>query len=278
MIGRWIHKCGVAVLIAIGVLGLICAPSANGQTPSEADTMRILDTGGLPGDTVIIEFFLRNSIVLGAYTFRVRYDPTLIEPLTDTVVFDTTLKFTTEIESIRGTCFEAYGGRVVAPGAMTFVAVDLVHAPQSSDTTFYLPSRAVALRMWWRVFPGATPQATPIVFENDSLFPQAFNTVSDLSGILFKRPVLIPGSFAILSPDCSHQADINGNSVAYEVGDAVALISYAFSGGAAPPKDPSCARVNRGDITCDGLVDVFDVITMCDIITGAVQPGPDHCN
>ena len=93
--------------------------------------MRILDTGGLPGDTVIVDFFLRNSIVLGGYSFRVRYDPALIEPLTDTVLFDTTPKFTTEIESIRGTCFEAYGGRVVEPGVMTFAAVDWVMSLQS---------------------------------------------------------------------------------------------------------------------------------------------------
>ncbi|MBI5867444.1 MAG: hypothetical protein HZB43_04015 [candidate division Zixibacteria bacterium] len=278
MFGRLFHKCGVAVLLTTCVLALFHAPSASGQTPSDADTMRILNAGGLPGDTVIIEFFLRNSIVLGGYAFRVRYDPTLIEPLTDTVVFDTTPKFTTEIESIRGTCFEAYGGRVVASGVMTFAAVDFMHAPFSSDTTFYLPGRAVALRMLWRVLPGTTPQVTPIFFENDPVFPQTWNTIGDLSGVLLKRPVLIPGDFSILAPNCSWQGDVNDNGLPYEVGDVVRLISYAFAGGASPLKDPSCARVNRGDITCDGLVDVFDVVTMCDIMAGVLQPGPDRCN
>jgi len=259
------------------ILGFALASPTLCQTPSDADTMRILDAAALPGDTVVIDFFLRNVNVLGAYNFRLRYDPSLIEPLTDTILFDTATIFEVEIQELRGTSFEAFGGHIRSTGIMVFSAFDLAHAPFSPDTTFYLPGRAVAVRLRWRALPSATPQVTSIDFENDPVFPQSYNTLTDISGSNFKRPALIPGSFTILTCHCPSQGDVNNNGFGYEISDAIALIGYSFSGAPAPPKDASCYHENRGEINCDGVVDVMDVVEMIDVMAGVSAPTCDPC-
>jgi len=278
MVGQPLHKRAVTVLVVFATLGLALASPALCQIPSDADTMRILEASALPGDTVVVDFFLRNVNVLGGYTFRLRYDPSLIEPLTDTIPGDTAMVFRVEAQQLRGASFEAFGGYVRSLGEMVFGAFDLLHAPYSPDTTFFLAGRGVAARLKWRVLPSATPQVTPIYFENDPILPQSFNTLTDLSGLIFKRPVLIPGSFTILAYNCRWLGDANNNGVAYEIGDLVSLLLYTFSGGAEPPKDPSCPRANRGDINCDGVVDVMDIVSFVDIIVGEVQPPVDPCS
>jgi hypothetical protein len=55
------------------------------------------------------------------------------------------------------------------------------------------------------------------------------------------------------------------------IGDAVYLISYLFSGGPAP--DP----MGRGDVTCDGLVDIGDVVFLLNYLFGNGPEPPISC-
>jgi hypothetical protein len=236
--------------------------------------MRILDAAALPGDTVAIDFFLRNTIVLGGYSFRLRYDPLAIEPLTDTTIIGVETTLVVEAQQLRGTGFEFFGGNVRSPGVITFWASELRLRPG----TLFLPGSGVAARMRWRVLPGAPAESTTIDFENDPVFPQSWNTIADIDGLNFRRPVLVSGRFEILTCACGSQGDINDNGISYEMADAVFLISYAFSGAPAPLKDASCYHVNRGEITCDGVVDVMDVVEMIDVIVGLHPPTCDPCS
>jgi len=266
-------RCALILLTALGMMGSFLALPAVGQTPSDADTMRILNAAALPGDTVAVSFYLRNVNVLSGYNFRLRYNPTLIEPLTDTTIFGTDSTIWVEAQQLRGTGFEVFGGNVRSPGLMTFVAVDIDHMVG----TIFLPGGGAAVRMRWRVLPGAPTETTTIDFENDPIFPQSWNTIVDFEGGNFKRPVLVSGLFEILTCSCGSQGDINDNGISYEIGDVISLIDYTFNNAPAPPKDASCYHVNRGEITCDAVVDVRDVVRMICIIAGMRPPTCDPC-
>jgi hypothetical protein len=231
--------------------------------------MRILDVAALPGDTMVIDFFLRNVDVLAGYTFRLRYDPSLIEPLTDTTLVGNDTAYWVEAQQLRGTSCETFGGAVRSPGEMVFGAFDLMHAPQSPDTTFFLPGRGVAARLRWRVLPSVTPQMTSIYFENDPVFPQSWNTLVDTSGLIFRRPVLLSGTVTIPQCLCMWHGDLNSDGMGYTIADAVLLIDYMFVNGPAPSRDYSCPRVGRGDMNCDGIVDVIDLVWLLDVGFGS---------
>ncbi len=272
MFGRLFHKCGVAVLLLFGLLGLFLVPPANSQTPSDVDTIRVLDQAGFPGDTVTIDLYLRNTFTVGAYSLRLCYNPDLLAPLTDVVIVGGHQYYQVKAEQLRGTVFETFKCMKL-PGEVKITAVDDQFV---ADTALTSGSGAV-VRMRWRVLPGAIPRTTPIFFENDPFYPQSWNTMSDLAGMQSVRPVFAQGTFTIYAAACSWQGDPNNNGLAYEIGDLVFLINYAFAGGAVPQKDPTCARANRGEITCDDVVNVFDVVKMSEIIGGLRQPDIGGC-
>jgi hypothetical protein len=259
--------------MVFGILGSVPALPAQGQTLSDVDTMRIVDVSALPGDTVAVDFYLRNAIVLGGYNFRLRYDPFVIEPLTDTAIVGGETTLVVEAQQLRGTGFEIFGGNVRSPGVLTIMAAELRLLPG----TLFLPGSGVAVRMRWRVLPGAPAESTTIDFENDPVMPQSWNTIADIAGLNFRRPVLVSGLFEILTCACGSQGDINDNGIGFEMQDVMSLISYAFQNAPAPPKDASCYHVNRGEITCDGVVDVMDVVEMIDIMVGLRLPTCDPC-
>jgi hypothetical protein len=60
----------------------------------------------------------------------------------------------------------------------------------------------------------------------------------------------------------------------------VSLIDYVFSGAAQPAKDPKCPHSDRGDVNCDGMDDVFDVVHLIDyVFSGGSAPcDPCTCN
>ncbi len=51
------------------------------------------------------------------------------------------------------------------------------------------------------------------------------------------------------------------------------LIDFVFSGAAVPPVDPSCIYISNGDMDCNGIADVFDVIRLIDFVfSGGMGP------
>lgn len=86
--------------------------------------------------------------------------------------------------------------------------------------------------------------------------------------------------------DCFFQFDPNLNAIAFEVGDAVVLAEIVFGMGV-PDTTSSCPCAD-GDVNCDGVVDVIDIVRMLRVICGdealehVCQPAPDcstdHCS
>jgi hypothetical protein len=256
--------------MAMTSLGVATTVSA--QTPSSVDTFRVADAQAAPGDTVEIEFFITNVDTLGAYAVRLRFDPALVEPLTDTVYDGNDTLYVTEVEQLRGTAFEQFGGGVPEPNIMTMAAVDF-----DVDTLdLFLPGSGPAVRMHWRVLPAAIPQTTAIVFENDPLFPNSHNTITDLWGDIFKRPILVNGIFTIEGTDCScpFQADydLDGFITVLDLGVCIDIL-FASD----PDIQDAVCPTTRFDYDCDGFTTTLDLGDMIDYIF-ASGPGPcDPC-
>jgi hypothetical protein len=156
---------------------------------------------------------------------------------------------------------------------MFFLAVDF----DLDTNNLFLAGTGVAMRMQWRVKPSAIPQTTIIFFENDPVFPQSFNTFSDIWGLIFKRPVLKTGIFTIAgSPcDCPFQGDIepDGFITAVDLGSCVDIL---FDGDP-DVQEPACLTT-RFDLDCDGFTTALDLSMITDHIF-AGGPGPcDPCN
>lgn len=62
----------LAILLFIGVFGLSGAQGA--------DTLRVVDSWGAPGDTAIVPIWLHNTILLEGFAFRVVFDSTILTP------------------------------------------------------------------------------------------------------------------------------------------------------------------------------------------------------
>lgn len=263
----------VMAALMLGIVPL-AFQSASAQTPSIVDTMRIVDAIGDVGDTVMVDFYLRNVDTVGGYVFRVRFDPALIEPLTDTVVQDGDTLIYIEPVQLRGTAFEEFsGGVLVTPGLMGFVAIDY-----DLDTSeAFLPGSGIAMQMPWRVKPSATPQTTTISFENDPVFPQSFNTLTDIHGVIFKRPVLTTGLFTVSGDvcDCPFQgdADLDGFATALDLG---AIIDILFRG-RVDVQEPLCLSP-RFDLDCDSFTTSLDLGKMIDYLFAGGALPCDPCS
>jgi hypothetical protein len=186
---------GATVVAMAFVLLALAAPAAQAQTPSTLDTIRAISvTGVQPGDTFNVDFYLRNVDTLGAFNFRITFNASLIEPLTDTSIsgLDTTIN--AEVSSLRTHSFETFSAGRPESAVMTFIAVDFDLFPVN---TLYLPQGGAFVRSKWRVRTAATAGTTTINFENDPSFPSSFNTMTDYRARIFKRPTLVNGSVTI---------------------------------------------------------------------------------
>jgi hypothetical protein len=267
------HCLSLVMAIAVAGIAIVVSQPAHAQTPSIVDTMRILDAICDVGDTVVVQFYLRNVDTLGAYNFRLRFDPSLIEPLTDTVIDDADTTAYVEAVQLRGTAFEHFVGAVLPePGLMTFLAADF----DFNTNSLFLPGAGVAMQMPWRVKPSATPQTTTIVFENNPLFPQSYNTIVDIHSQNFKRPTLVTGIFTVSGDacDCPFQgdADLDGFATALDLG---AIVDILFAG-RTDVREPLCLSP-RFDFDCDGFTTSLDLSRMIDFLFAGGSPACDPC-
>ncbi len=258
--------------LTVGAVVLGWAPCADAQTPSDVDTIRVVNTSVVIGDTFDVTFYLRNVDTLGGWTWRVEYDTSLIEPLTDTAGLGVNVELAT---CLRGTLpppggdvdpldsiytWETFSGGVPDPGVVTFVALDQTITRTGGAGTPYIdpppasvlrPGGGNLMRMKWLSKPYATPQTTSINLEEDPQNPTSHNTVTDWRLLIFKRPVLIDGAITLFSgtdpggnnpptlpPPASPVTAGQGDLLTFNVtatdpdGDSLSLIAFNLPTGA----------------------------------------------
>ncbi|GAB4319037.1 MAG: hypothetical protein Kow0074_08590 [Candidatus Zixiibacteriota bacterium] len=251
----------------------VVSPSASTIILSDVDTLRILDQFAAVGDTFALDLYVVNVDTLGAYSIRLRYDPLVIEPLTDTVVDLGDTVYTLELEQLRGTAFEEFDGSVNEPGVLTMLAADF-----DLDTIeAFAPGAGVSARMMWRVLPLIDTQTVVVGFEIHPELPQSFNVITDFHGTDLIRPVLTDGRLRVLPGpcDCPFQGDLDANFVRDAV-DLNLLVDALFFGGD-DPAEPTCP-VSRMDWNCDGFADAVDLNLFITGIFFVPAPPCDPCN
>lgn len=255
------------VIMMVRVVAGMEAPctGTNGQRSaadvSPYDTLRIEDVSTNPGQTFWVPFYMRNIQVIGGYGIRVRYDSTLIEPVT--FVHGTSTDIVHEL--LRGTEMEVHGGAIRGDGVATFLAVEMVNNPP-----FLSPGGGVTMRMQWRALPGSMGQQTEIRFEADSALPGSFNNMASLDGSILIWPTLDDGVVTVGTCLCPFPCDIDGNSLINAV-DLAYTIDLVFFG-ASDVQDPNCP-ISRPDFNADGFVDATDMgLLINHVFFGAAGP------
>lgn len=190
-------RTAIAVVFAliVGVLIFGWAPDVSAQTESLQDTIRAITVLNVQvGDTFNLDFYLKNVDTLGAFNFRMTYDISKIEPLTDTFItgIDTTIGV--ESSALRTHSFETFTAGLPTPGVITFIAVDF---DPFLPNPLYLPQAGSIVRTRWQVKAGASTGTTPITFADDPNFPSSFNTLTDYRARIFKAPTMVNGSVTI---------------------------------------------------------------------------------
>lgn len=183
--------CGILAALLV----LIPAGSAWAQTPSTLDTLRILNVTNVhPGDTFNLDLYMRNVDTVSGFNIRIAFNRAVIEPLTDTTVsgVDTTVRMEV-VQQLRGVGWNVFGGAIPTPGVATFAAIDF---REPTDLPIN-PGGGATARMRWLVHSAASPQSVTIAFQNDPQNPQSYNTISDITGLILKRPVLTNGTVTI---------------------------------------------------------------------------------
>ncbi|HUU44544.1 MAG TPA: cohesin domain-containing protein [Acidobacteriota bacterium] len=247
-------------LVFIGALLLIAAPSAQAQTPSDLDTMRIVNvTGAAPDATFDVDFYLRNVDTVAVFTFRLEYDTTLIEPVTvedggHLVVVSEFFRLPTEAPGET----RVHNVALQEPGVVTGAYADLTLDPFNA----LYPGAGVTVRMSWHVLAEAPSGTTLIRFVNDPVYSASYNTLGDISGLYFKRPVLIDGAIVITTdidttinnapsiPPLSSPLSVNqGDLISFTVaatdpdGDSLRLLAFNLPSGATfTPANPVGGR------------------------------------
>jgi hypothetical protein len=232
----------------------------------------VISTAADAGDTITIDFYVRNVDTLNSLNFRLLYDPAVLEPIiSDTVLNhgDTALTVIPP-EQLRDVVCEFFGAGISEPGVLTFLASDLKDIPDD----LFLPDGGPTVRTLWRVLPSATPQVSALGFEDDPAFPNAHNTMVDRHAAIWKRPVMtggyvnIGGALCECPVQCDYDAD--GFLTALDLG---VLIDVLFTG-LPDGQDPDCPAPG-GDFDCDLNTTALDLSEFIDhLFAGA--PGP--CN
>lgn len=245
-----------------------------GPALSDVDTMRVVVAQGVGrGQEIDVEVHLRVVDTLGGFTYRLRYDTLVFEPVQDTfLIGNDTLVGIIALDLHPGP-FEQFAGSVRTPGEVIFLGVDL-----DLDTSeLYLPGSGPTVGMRWRVRSDAPLGATPIFFENDPIRPATWNAMANWRGETFIRPVLVDAATSVECA-CECRADPALCDGSLDVIDVVAVIQVAFGGAAAIPDPNPLCPVLRTDVNCDGATSIIDVIRFVEVAFRGGDPTQVFCN
>lgn len=251
----------------------ICNP--NGEVPSAGpgpvasgeDTIRAMGTSGAPGDVISIDFYVRNVDTLYGFDFRLRYDPTVIEPQTGAVLGDSTPTLDGVVQ-LRGAPFVVFGGGNPQPGVVTFLAGQV----NQGGGEVYPPGSGATVHTSWRILPSAIPQASLLRFEDDSSYANTYNTMVGVHAENWKRPVMLGSTVIVGSAacDCGGRCDYDTDGYLTAI-DLGMLISVLYEG-ATELEHPACPT-SCGDYDGDGATTALDLSKLIDHLY-AGKPGP----
>lgn len=238
-------------------------------TPSLADTLLVPPQSGFPDDTVTVDIYLRNLDTVGVFDFRLRYDPAVIEPVTETIpLYGSVYPLITQLLRGEDVLISA-GGVVLEPGVLVYAATEF--DPQGSA---FVPGAGATVRTLWHILPGTNPGATPISLENDPDWPATYNTIASRSATVWKRPELVDGQVTVLFNGCSCPAQCDmyadGHLDALDLNNLIDYILFSGTGG----MDPDCPT-ERADFNFDGIADALDLNAL---IQHLFYGGPPPCN
>ena len=83
--------------------------------------------------------------------------------------------------------------------------------------------------------------------------------------------------YASIPCDCASHGDVVGNDGFIDVMDVVGLIEHVLVTPATLTVDPNCPHLDRGDINCDGIENILDVVSMIDFVYRGGPPPCDPC-
>jgi hypothetical protein len=108
----------------------------------------------------------------------------------------------------------------------------------------------------------------PGSFEIDTccIAPGNHLSMIDCDGDSVFSPTFTKGVVTIAPCDCPALNDANHNGIPFEIGDWVRMTYLAF-GGEPSTITPTC-RCSDGDVDCNGLIDVVDLVRMVHVISG----------
>jgi hypothetical protein len=256
------------------------------------DTVELYSTFGMPGDTIDLEFYIKNDSFLAAFSLLYTFDTSLLEPILfpDTIIdcsggpCDTTIDYY---------IWTWQGDRAVTGGFTTLgkyqydvPTVGRVFAiPLAIEIDSVAPGGDVLCGSRFRVKETAQPGCLGgFEFVNFPVWGVDTTTVtwdSVFYGCLLNEfaetwedypqqvvPQMVAGYFKVGSDTLWACGDANSDGKV-TVGDVTFLIATIFTGGPSP-----CTVGGLGDVNCDGKVSIADVTYL---ITRIFSAGPAPC-
>jgi hypothetical protein len=189
------------LILGIVLVVLLCG-YASAQTYLPNDTMEVVDSQGAPGDTTVpVIITLDNSINVAAFSLRLVYNPDLINPRLGPA--GNPIAHHTSRSSIFNL---VWGGTVPEPGVLTF------NAATAWDEVVYIPPGHGPVVQFEFKINSAIQQDTSalIMFEDDPVYPTAFNNLSDELGTEVFIPIFTGGDLDIYVGGAPNQSPVFG--------------------------------------------------------------------
>ncbi|HSH00268.1 MAG TPA: dockerin type I repeat-containing protein [candidate division Zixibacteria bacterium] len=258
---------------------------------TEVDTIRLLSTYGMPGDTVDLPFWIKNDSILAAYSLVYTFDTSLLEPL---VFYDTIINCNPTCDTIIDQYIWTYMGLRAINGGFTTLGryepkypthARVFAVPLVAEIDSVAPGADVLAYQRFRVKQTAQPGCVgtfqfitrPVWLVDTSVTPPDSTFWTCLMNELVEIwddypeqviPIKETGIFRVGETADFACGDANGDG-SFNIGEATYLISFIFSAGPGVCNSPGV-----GDIDCNGKINIGDVSYL---IAHIFSGGPAPC-
>jgi len=187
------------------ILGLVFVLFLFGYTSAQTylpnDTVLVLDAQGEPGDTTVpVTITMRNSINVAAFRLRLVYNPNLVTPRTNASGLVIAHK------TSRSTIYPIFTGNIPQTGVMTFTA-----STGYDEIVYITPGTGPVVQFEFKVNAAIQQDTTALIsFQNDPIYPVAFNNFSDELGEEIYVPIFTGGDLDIYVGGAPNQLPVFG--------------------------------------------------------------------